>query len=148
MRRDLPPELVASIAKLPPGLREAAERAADAQYPTFDEETAERHERERRQRLDAAVEQRELAALAARALDGEWGDDIRRAVDVALGETRPQVLVLADWARRAAKREALTRIEFAAAKLAFESASVRYGLARAKKVIHEAERDRRKAAVK
>lgn len=148
MRSDLPPALVRSIQALPPGLREAAERAADVNYPTVEQETQERHDRERRQRMEAALEQRELAAVAARALEGEWGDDIRKAVDVAIGETRPQVLVLAGWARRAAKREPLTRVEFAACRQAFDSPSVRYGLARAKQIIHEAERERRKTVAK
>jgi hypothetical protein len=144
VRPDLPPELIRSLERLPPGLRKAAERAVDAHYPTVEEETEERRARERSKRIADAHAQRELADLAERALEGEWGDDVRRAVDEIVREVRAGVLVLADWSKRARRRDTLTRIEFAAARQAFESRPVRYALAAAKKIIDSAERQRRK----
>lgn len=143
MRPDLPPELRESLAKLPPGLREAAERAADARYPTPETEAADRRERDRELMKKDAEEQRELAAKVERALGGEWGDDTRRAVHELTVDVRSSVLVLADWAKRARRHESLTPIEWATCKQAFRSTAVRYALAAAKKVIAEADRGRR-----
>jgi hypothetical protein len=145
MRNDLPPDLVANIQALPPGLREAAEKAIDLKYPTVESDAAERRERERQQRREDAELHRELASKVERALEGEWGDDVRRAVDELTRQVRAQVLVLADWAKRARKREPLTKIEFVTARQAVDATAVRYALAATKKIIGQAERERKAA---
>jgi hypothetical protein len=143
MRPDLPADIAENLRRLPPDLREAAEKAIDATLVTPETEAHARREREKQLRKEDAEVQRELAWKVERALEGEWGDDVRRAVDQIVREVKPSVLVLADWAKRHRRREQLTRIEWLTARLAFESAAVRYALAAAKKVIAPAERERK-----
>jgi len=143
VRPDLPADIVENLRRLPPDLREAAEKAIDATLLTPETEAQARKERDLQHRKEDAEDQRDLAAKVERALGGEWGDDIRRAVDLIVREVKPQVLVLADWAKRHSRREQLTRIEWVTARAAFESGPVRYALAAAKKVIAPAERERK-----
>lgn len=142
MRSDIPQELAEKLKALPPDLRPAVEAAIDAQYPTEEQAEQDRRVRELEARRRDARHHQKLAGKVDRALQGEWGDDVRRAVNELVSQVRQQVDVLIDWHRRRF-RKAITKIEWVAIRQAFESSPVRWALAAAQKPIREAEKERR-----
>jgi len=143
MRRDIPEDLQKRGEQLPSDLRQAWQEFVDIAYPTEDEREEAAREREKAEWRREATRACDLATLVARALDGEWGDDVRRAVDELVRDVKPEVALLAEWGKRATSGDRLTEVEFAAARNAVTSTRVRYALAAAEKLARDADRERR-----
>lgn len=143
MRNDIPEDLRRRVERLDPGLRAVVGEFIDVAYPTEDEIQQSQREQARAEWRREATEACRRATLATRALDGEWGDDVRRAVDELVRDVQREVATLAAWGQRATTGDRLTPLEFAAAKAAVESQRVRYALTAAEKLVREADRGRR-----
>lgn len=142
-RSDIPEDIAKLRERLPPELRETWTEFVDARYPTEDEQRAAEQERDRAERRAQAKAACGRAALASRALDGEWGDDVRRAADELVRDVKPEVAILVEWNRRARAGERLTPIELAAARAAVESVRVQEALLAAERLTQEADIERR-----
>lgn len=132
-----------------PDLRAAIERAHQAAQRTPEEIAAEAEAARKQQLREERRELREAAHRAIyRALEGEWGDDVRRAVDAAVHEARPGVAALADWHRALAKGDRLTPLDLQGVRHALDREDVRDAVREADKIITEAEKERRESAKK